>query len=154
MPLRYRRFRRQRRAEGKWYSDVTFDPGDLNPLEIDAILLGLLLAGKALVDDRGLEEIQDRFRSSTVDTVRSLFRTQILVDEATDFSPIQLACMAQLADPSTNSLLVCGDFNQRITAWGSRSTDDLRWVAPNLRTEEILVSYRHSRQLNDLARKS
>jgi hypothetical protein len=40
------------------------------------------------------------------------------------FSPVQLACMAQLCDPAANSFVACGDFNQRITSWGSRSDAD------------------------------
>ncbi len=83
---------------------------------------------------------------------QDLLKTQIAVDEATDFSPIQLACMAALCDPSTRSFVACGDFNQRITEWGSRSMDDLHWVFRDFDIRSINVTYRHSRQLNDLAR--
>jgi superfamily I DNA/RNA helicase len=73
------------------------------------------------------------------------------VDEATDFSPLQLACMAALCGPSARSFLACGDFHQRVTEWGCRSTDDLKWVLPNIDIRSIDVTYRHSRQLNELA---
>ena len=75
-----------------------------------------------------------------------------MVDEATDFSPIQLACMGALSSPGIESFFACGDFNQRITAWGSRSMDDLRWAFPQIEVRPIQVSYRHSRQLNQLAK--
>lgn len=78
-------------------------------------------------------------------------RNQIMVDEATDFSPVQLACMGALASPGIQSFFACGDFNQRITAWGSRSTDEMRWAFPKIEVRPIQVSYRHSRQLNHLA---
>jgi DNA helicase IV len=60
--------------------------------------------------------------------------------------------MMALSDPASQSFLACGDFNQRITAWGSRSTDDLNWVASDLDIRSINITYRHSRQLNELAR--
>jgi DNA helicase IV len=84
-------------------------------------------------------------------TVQELFRTQIVVDEATDFSPIQLACMAALCDPAANSFFACGDFNQRITVWGTRSKEEISWAVPKIGVQEIRISYRHSVQLNELA---
>jgi superfamily I DNA/RNA helicase len=88
---------------------------------------------------------------TTLQAVRELFRTQVLVDEATDFSPIQLACMGALSDPATNAFLACGDFNQRITSWGARSEAELKWVFPDIDIRTIRITYRHSRQLNALA---
>ena len=60
--------------------------------------------------------------------------------------------LAALADPAANSFFVCGDFNQRITRWGARTIDDLRWVFADIETRPIRITYRHSRQLNELAR--
>ena len=74
------------------------------------------------------------------------------MDEATDFSPIQLASMAALAHPRLRSFFACGDFNQRLTTWGARSVDDLKWIFADFDIKEITVSYRQSKQLNDLAR--
>lgn len=45
----------------------------------------------------------------------------------------------------------CGDLNQRVTRWGIRRLEDLAWVLPDITVREIVVSYCHSRQLNDLA---
>ena len=89
---------------------------------------------------------------SSLQAIQGLYRNQILVDEATDFSAIQLACMAALAHPRLRSLFACGDFNQRLTTWGTRSADDLKWIYSDIDTKEITVSYRQSKQLNDLAR--
>lgn len=72
------------------------------------------------------------------------------MDEATDFSPIQLACMSALANPKIRSFIVVT--NQRLTTWGSRSVEDVKWVLPEIDIKEIKVSYRQSRKLNDLAR--
>jgi hypothetical protein len=75
-----------------------------------------------------------------------------VVDEAPDFSLLQLACMAALAHPRIRSFFACGDFNQRLTTWGARSIEDLKWVFSDLDIREITISYRQTRQLNELAR--
>ncbi|MNR96916.1 hypothetical protein D3C71_384310 [compost metagenome] len=149
IPLRYRRFRRDRAAAGVWYIDTAYKPTDLNPLELDLVLLAVLRRSRVLLANA--QVAADLEANSLLGRVAGLFKTQVLVDEATDFSPIQLACMAALADPIADAFVACGDFNQRITEWGVRTSDDLKWVHPDLTIHPIKVSYRHSRQLNSLA---
>lgn len=148
---RYRRFRRVRLAEGLWYEKVAHGPVDLSPLEVDAILLGMLRAGRMLLAESRIASVVDEASITSLQAVRELFRTQVVVDEATDFSPVQLACMSALCDPATNAFVACGDFNQRITNWGARSETELKWAAPDIQIHTIRVTYRHSRQLNALA---
>ncbi len=74
------------------------------------------------------------------------------MDEATDFSPVQLACMSALTHPTTRSFFACGDFNQRLTTWGTRSPEDVQWIMPGLEFQEVNIAYRQTRQLNALAR--
>lgn len=146
MPRRYRTYRRSRRTEGRWYR--TEQGGRyVNGLEVDVMLLATLRAATALVvagSPRGTD-------LPAVNRVTALFRNQILVDEATDFSPVQLACMAELANPDANSFFACGDFNQRITTWGVRDEEQLRWVRKDIDIREVRISYRQSRQLHDFA---
>jgi hypothetical protein len=153
IPSHYRRFRRERQADGAWYWSEGFTASELNPLEVDVILLGILQAAGTLIRDRRVLSSIEEPRFEILNTVRALYRTQIVVDEATDFSPLQLACMAALCDPAVRSFVACGDFNQRITEWGSRSLEDLKWVSPDLEVHRINITYRHSRQLNELARR-
>ncbi len=148
---RYRRFRRQRQSEGVWYDKVQFGPMDLSPLEVDVVLLAMLRIGRMLLADPRIASAVAETSMTSLSAVRDLFQTQILVDEATDFSPIQLGCMAALCDPAADSFLACGDFNQRITPWGARSDADLKWVFPDIDIHKIRITYRHSRQLNALA---
>jgi hypothetical protein len=152
LPGRYRRYRRARQAEGRWYSANDLPPTDVHALEVDIMLLGLLKAGRRMFEDRRIARAFAQGEYRPLAPIRELYRTQVVVDEATDFSPVQLACMAQLCDPATNSFVACGDFNQRITLWGSRSDADLRWVYPDLDIRAITITYRHSQQLNELAR--
>ena len=152
LPIRYRRFRRERQFEGRWYRKDGFVPTDLGALEVDVILLTLLRGMRALLSDRRIARDFAQGQFATLKAIQELCRTQVAVDEATDFSPIQLACIAALCDPAMEAFIACGDFNQRITAWGSHSGADLTWVFSDIEIHSINVTYRHSRQLNELAR--
>lgn len=152
MSKRYRAFRRERQGGGTWYQSGAFDHRDVHPLELDAILLATLKAGNELIDRRNIQRAIDSQQWAPLKAVMSCYRHQILVDEATDFSPLQLACMNALAHPRTRSVFACGDFNQRLTTWGVRTPEALSWSLPSMEVREVSVAYRQSRQLNDLAR--
>ncbi len=152
IPRRYRAYRRTRQEEGRWYRKDGFSPTDLHPLELDVVLLGILRGANELLSRATIVRDIDLPAWSSLKPVLDLHKNQVVVDEATDFSPIQLACMAALANPKIRSFFACGDFNQRLTTWGSRSVEDVKWVLPEIDIKEITVSYRQSRKLNDLAR--
>ncbi len=151
-PKRYRAFRRERQQTGSWYRNEGFEARDIHPLELDIVLLAILRAAGDLISKSNVQRDIDSPAWSSLQPILAHYRNQILVDEATDFSPIQLACMAALAHPRLRSFFACGDFNQRLTTWGARSADDLKWVFADFEIKEITVSYRQSKQLNDLAR--
>jgi hypothetical protein len=89
---------------------------------------------------------------STLQTISDLYRNQILIDEAPDFATVQLACMSLLVNPRVQAVFGCGDFNQRMTEWGTRSLDDLKAVFPDAEIREIGITYRQSRRLNEFSR--
>ncbi len=148
---RYRRFRRARQAENDWYITDTIAADAVDPLETDLMLLCAMRAASSLLQDRSILRNIDDSAYAVLKDYLGVVRNQVMVDEATDFSPVQLACMGALASPGVQSFFACGDFNQRITAWGSRSTEEMRWAFPKIEVRPIQVSYRHSRQLNRLA---
>lgn len=151
IPARYRAFRRIRREEGAWYTRNPLASAEVHPLEIDLVLLAILRsAGEMLSRSEVTREI-DSVTWTPLKTVLEQYKTQILVDEATDFSPIQLACMYSLAHPRSRSFFACGDFNQRLTAWGTRSASEISWICRDMESKEVNITYRQSRQLNDLA---
>jgi len=152
IPKRYRAFRRLRQDEGKWYKQDAFSPTDLSPLELDVVLLAILRSGGELLNVANIIRDIDNPAWSSLNPIHSLYKNQILVDEVTDFSPVQIACMAALAHPRLRSFFACGDFNQRLTTWGSRSSDEMKWVFPEIDIKEVSVAYRQSRQLNELAK--
>lgn len=152
IPKRYRAFRRERQPANTWYRHEGFEARDIHPLELDIVLLAILRAAGDLISRPNVQRDIDTPAWSSLQPILGHYRNQILVDEATDFSPIQLACMAALAHPRLRSFFACGDFNQRLTTWGARSAEDLKWVFADFDIKEITVSYRQSKQLNDLAR--
>lgn len=150
-PQRYRAFRRTRRGEDRWYTQHQAGRY-INPLEVDLVLLAMLHASTTLLRNARVQRALDDPSYAVLTATSAQFRNQILVDEATDFSPVQLACMAALATPSVESFFVCGDFNQRITNWGARTEEELRWVRNDIDIRQVVIAYRQSRQLHDFAR--
>lgn len=148
IPARYRRFRRAKQTEGLWYQSEGFTPTDVHPLEVDIILLAMLRNTDSLI--AGIRT-PDEEAAKTLDRLQNLYYTQVLVDEATDFSPIQLACMAALSRPRIRSFFACGDFNQRFTSCGVRAIEQVKWAVQNIAVESISVAYRQSNQLHRLA---
>ncbi|EIJ3708039.1 ATP-binding domain-containing protein [Escherichia coli] len=152
IPKRYRAFRRERQPANTWYRHEGFEARDIHPLELDVVLLAILRAAGDLLSRPNVQRDIDSPAWSSLQPILGHYCNQILVDEATDFSPIQLASMAALTHPRLRSFFACGDFNQRLTTWGTRSADDLKWIFADFDIKEITVSYRQSKQLNDLAR--
>lgn len=148
IPARYRRYRRAKQAEGHWYRGEGFAPTDVHPLEVDIILLAALRNSDSLI--AGIRTPDDETRK-TLDRLQNLYYTQVLVDEATDFSPVQLACMIALSRPRIRSFFACGDFNQRFTSYGVRSIEQVKWAVQNIKVENISIAYRQSDQMHRLA---
>ncbi len=152
IPKRYRAYRRENQQKGRWYRADGFEARDIHPLELDVVLLSILRAAADLISKPSVQRDINEPAWSALRPIVGQYRNQILVDEATDFSPIQLGCMAALTHPRLRSFFACGDFNQRLTTWGARSSDELKWVFSDFEIREISVSYRQSKQLNELAR--
>lgn len=143
---RYRTFRRE---EGKgWYDVDKIDPTSISQLELDLLILSYLKPAKELLSSQRVSnELEDGYWRH-LRPVADEFRTQVVVDEATDFSPIQLAAMNQLSHPDIKSFFACGDFNQRLTRWGTSTEDQLLWAIPGIESQSIRVGYRQSKSLS------
>lgn len=150
IPARYRRFRRESFARGQWYKTL---PGaaEVDALELDLLILAMLRGARQIAGNAPLMRRLGEKAPAILDDAVRLQRNQVLVDEATDFSPLQLACMAALVDPRTDSFFAIGDFNQRLTRWGVRSKAELEWLFPDIDIREIDIVYRQSRKLNEFA---
>lgn len=144
VPRRYRTFRRQRQPSDQWYHPDGFTARDISPLELDVVVLTILRSANDLTRNNNVMRDIDLSEWSSLKPVVDLYQNQILVDEVTDFSPLQIACMAALSHNQVNSFFACGDFNQRMTAWGSRSMDEIDWAHPGIDVRKLTVIYRQS----------
>ncbi|KPA19314.1 helicase UvrD, partial [Candidatus Magnetomorum sp. HK-1] len=134
-----------------WYTNDIKMQNDVNSVELDMIILLSLQNIKSLIQFFSENEISRRF--PLADLIFSEYRNQVLVDEITDFSPIQLACMKALTNPKINSFVGCGDFNQRITPWGTRTIEEMNWILPKVEIKSINIQFSRKRiwgsQFND-----
>ena len=152
IPRRYRKFRQTHQLESRWYQPNGYSTSDIHPLEVDIVLLAMMLSTDELNQNAKNLTKNDSSARETLERLQRLYRAQVLVDEATDFSPIQLRCMIILAHHKANSFFASGDFNQRVTTWGVRSGEQLKWVSPDIETITISLAYRQSKQLHGLAK--
>lgn len=149
---KYRKFRQQRNSEGRWYVGVPSRSADICWQELDLLVLFMLrTAGKVLSEYRRMPG-RDIPEGGILGAVAALYKNQILVDEATDFSVLQLASMFELSHPLVRSFFICGDLNQRLTGWGIKSYDEIDWIASDIERHKITVSYRQSERLVNLAK--
>ena len=94
-------------------------------------------------------------KSSLSRTFEHSLREIIAVDEATDFSPIQLACMAMTANPAYDCITLAGDLMQRVTDVGLRKWEEYESVAGAIGLARVhrvglRISYRQSRRLHSI----
>lgn len=152
MPARYKRFRSEMAKAERWYEATPTKTSDIHWQELDLVILATLQIANELLRNYRSRTRSELPAAGPLATIRYIQRAQVLVDEATDFSRVQLACMNELAHPSTGSLFLCGDINQRLTSWGLKSNEALGWLGEMIEPKSITVSYRQSRRLVDLAK--
>jgi hypothetical protein len=141
----YLRFRRTNRL---WYGQGARGAAVCD-LEVDLLLLSFLAPGAELIRSRRAEGWGAL--NWTLRNHAYLMRNQVLVDEMSDFSPVQLKCMASLSDPFLGSVTASGDLELRTTPWGLRSLDELEWAIPKARLTELSVNYRQSKTLSEIS---
>ncbi|PMM40648.1 hypothetical protein BCT54_12005 [Vibrio splendidus] len=148
----YRAFRKSEEVSQTWFDKLPEKSKHIEQSELDVIILSKLKIARELLNENFVRQKVEFNSYSQLQLINETFRNQVLVDEATDFSPIQLACMESLTTLSIGSFFACGDFNQRITQLGTKSAEQLRWVSSKLRTEQINTVYRQSKYLNEFAK--
>lgn len=150
VPSSYQRFRKEK-AHADFYTGQATSTIDLSDVELDLVVLLMLKNTRKLLSQSFIAQSADESRFSYLVNIAELFRSQVMVDEATDFSMLQLACMASLTGLESQSFFACGDFNQRITTTGIRHPEQLGWVLSSLSVKTIQLVYRQSRKLNAFA---
>jgi hypothetical protein len=120
--------------------------------EIDILIYAMLrFAGKIF------QERKDFLRNDTsfdlLENIKEQYRTQIVVDEAADFSAVQLGCMYQLAHPEFKSVSFAGDLMQRVTQSGLTDWSECEFISDSLKKQELIISYRQTPILLKIAGK-
>lgn len=156
-PKIYARFRRQAVKDGLLFrpdADGPVRERRISPGETDVLIFTMLRNARRL-----LEESPASLRQPTphdwLENIKSQYMMQVFVDEATDFSAVQLACTMELSHPRLRSWFACGDFDQRITGHGIRGGDEIEWLGRTggdvIEVKNVDIAYRQSRRLRELA---
>jgi DNA helicase IV len=148
----YADFRKQHLDNHGWYVAANVNAANVDGNEVDAMLLLIFQNARELLAQNFVSRNLELAKFAGLNDFNGMLKNQIMVDEATDFSVLQLACMRMLTSLKTNSFFACGDFNQRITRQGVTSLDQLDWILPSLSNKRINTVYRQSKKLNDFAR--
>lgn len=121
----------------------------ISTTEIDLLIYVMLSEARKLFK-RNSDLLYDTTNDELLESIKSQYRTQIVVDEATDFSPIQLGCMYQLSHPEFDSVALVGDLMQRVTVEGLTNWDSCNFIA-NFKIKALDRAYRQSPKLLSIA---
>lgn len=150
----YRKFRNQdiRDEKPKWFSPKQYKKNHLCQDELDLLILSRLKSYHTLRDSLRIER---RYREELDLFFSRECRMLVFVDEMTDFSPLQLACMFLLAFPPIRAFYACGDVNQRLTKEGVLSMEEIQWALPLPADDfvHLTLVYRQTQKLHELAQK-
>lgn len=120
--------------------------------EIDVVIYSILqFAAKIFEENRDLLEKETNF--DLLENIKTRYKTQIAVDEASDFSAIQLGCMYHLAHPKYKSVSFAGDLMQRVTGFGVSDWDECNFFSKRIERKELEISYRQTPVLLKIASK-
>jgi hypothetical protein len=154
-PAAYARFRREELRAGRLFVPEAADfvrNQKFTAPEVDVLILVMLKNARTLLQANAwhMSAAHDWMNKIT-----SEHRLQVFVDEATDFSAVQLACTIELTHPRLRSWFACGDLNQRITEYGVRDQSEFGWMAKTTGhtadVRQIRIAYRQSASLRELA---
>ncbi|GAB3838668.1 UvrD-helicase domain-containing protein [Hymenobacter jeollabukensis] len=135
-------------AQPSWSADKS---NQLHPDEADILLLLLFEMGS-----RFYRQLPHVFAESTnpyLSRYREEVRPVVGVDEASDFTPLQLAIITQLAHPRYRCVTLCGDLMQRLERQGLLRWEDYTDQFPDTGRASLTVSYRQCQALLRLAAK-
>lgn len=120
--------------------------------EID-ILIFVMLRDAKRVFQRNANLLYGNANDAFLEGIKSQYKTQIAVDEATDFSSIQLGCMYHLSHPIYNSVTLVGDLMQRVTTQGLIDWEECKLITDSFQIKELFRAYRQSPKLLSIAKK-
>jgi predicted nucleotidyltransferase len=96
-------------------------------------------------------ELFNKSEHTVIAAYKSTMKGVVAVDEAADFSLVQLYCMYLTSMPRLNSVTFCGDLMQQMNTKGVKSWTDILKVIPDIEESSLVKSYRQTPRLLDLA---
>ena len=118
--------------------------------EIDLLIFSILQNARKIFNYES-DLLNVNSKVNMLEAIKALYSTQIVVDEATDFSTIQLGCMYNLAHPMFNSVSFSGDLMQRVTDFGLNRWEECKIISPSIEIHKIQKVYRQSPNLLKIA---
>ncbi|MDR2442492.1 MAG: hypothetical protein LBE31_03105 [Deltaproteobacteria bacterium] len=139
-----------KRSNQLWYQHGAAAPDRVEGLEVDLLLLTFLETGSELIKAEHINPGSVAY-NRPLSHHQWLLRNQILIDEASDFTPVQIKCMAALAHPNHGSVTIAADLTLGFNPHGLTTIEQIDWALPKNHLVELSVNYRQSRQLADLS---
>lgn len=119
----------------------------LDPLEIDSIIYVAL----KLMREVFVANFPKALGDGITGRLAGEFRYIVAVDEATDFSAVELACMRMLAHPALDCVTFAGDPMQRMTIEGIHDWKNISALVDQPEVHELRYSYRQTKRLLSIA---
>jgi hypothetical protein len=152
IPIVYQEYRLRAAEGGNFYHASAM--GSVNDKRVDPIELDSLIytALKILRESIAGRDIIQRAGNTITQRLINEFRYVVAVDEATDFSSVELACMRLLSHPAFDCTTFTGDLMQRMTSEGIKSWDEIGdLVNPAPEIHHLKLVYRQSPKLLQIA---
>ncbi len=117
--------------------------------EQDVLLFHALQFVRDLLDDLpvNLSGIPGEVRA-----IQARIKILVCVDEAADFSPLEIACIERFARMGSGGVTICGDLMQRVTEQGLKEWSDLTDFSQGYDGKELRISYRQTERLFAIAK--
>lgn len=95
--------------------------------------------------------LYDSSKDTYIVAFKNLYKGIIAIDEATDFSPLELLGMSSFAYPKFNCVTLSGDLMQRMTDKGLHRWEDFTSLLENATIGSLKIAYRQTPPLLNLA---
>lgn len=160
LPRAYKTFRRQelknvswlkRKVKDKLAKIIEASPKNtrIHDDELDLIILLSLRYARIFFSTSPM--IFKESKHSYLATFSSFMKGLVAIDEATDFTPVQIACMYHLSRPRLNSVIMAGDIMQQMNLNGISEWEDIQLLLPETQISGLFKSYRQTPRLLNLA---
>lgn len=117
------------------------------------MLIYIMLGNARKIFKKNEYLISNYSRSDILEQIKTKYKTQITIDEATDFSSVQLGCMFNLAHPEYTSVSFSGDLMQRVTPFGLTDWNECNFISDKFKEYPVDIVYRQSPKLLEIAGK-